>query len=118
MGPDRSRHGSDQDIVVAFEIDLEVEVAGGEALDGGLRKGGRDDGGPGDFFRGGEIFLHERGRKRKHVGDVVEAVAGIIDGEIGGGLERSGQEIAQGGVVFVPVKAAGALAEQGQREHE
>ena len=108
----------DQDIVVAFEIDFEVEIAGGEALDGGLRRGGRDDGGPGDFFRRGEVLFHERGREGKHVGDVVEAVAGVIDGKIGGGLEGGGEEIAHGGVVFVAVEAAGALAEQGEGERE
>ena len=79
---------------------------------------GRDDGGPGDFFRGGEVFFHEHRRERKHVADVVEAVAGVVDGEIGGGLEVDGQEIADGGVVFVAIEAAGGLAQQRQCERE
>ena len=108
----------DQDIVIAFEIDFEMEVAGGEALDGGWREGGRDDGSGGDFFRRGEVFFHERGRERKHVGDVVEAVAGVIDREIGGGLEGDGEEIAHGGVVFVAIEPPRGLAVQGEGERE
>ena len=108
----------DQDIVIAFEIDFEMEIAGSEALDGRWRKGGRDDSSGGDLFRCGEVFFHERGRERKHVGDVVEAVAGIIDGEIGGGLEGGGEQIAHGGVVFVPVQPPRDLAVQGESERE
>ena len=91
-----------------------MEIAGGEALDGGWGKGGRDDSGPGDFFRRGEVFFHERGRERKHVGDVIEAVAGIINGEVSGGLEGGGKQIAHGGVVFVAIQAARLWACRGR----
>ncbi len=53
------------------------------------------------FSAAARYFSMSDGRKREHVGDVVEAVAGIVDGEIGGGLEGDGEEIAHGGVVFV-----------------
>ena len=108
----------DQDIVVAFEIDFEMKIAGGEVLHGGLGWGGRDDSGGGDCFRGGEVFFHERRGERKHAGDVVEAVAGVINREIGRGLEGDGEEVAHGGVVFVAIEAAGVLGQEGNGERE
>ena len=81
----------DQDVVIALEIDFEMEIAGGEALDGRLGRGGRDDSGGGDFFRGGQVLFHEGGREGEHVGNVVETIAGVIDGEIGGGPEGVGK---------------------------
>jgi hypothetical protein len=97
----------DQDVVVAFKVDLDAELAGGVALDGRLGKSERDDGGSSDFFRCREVFLHEGGRKREHAGNVVKAVTGIVDGKIGAGIEGDGEEIAHGGVIFVAIQAAG-----------
>ena len=100
----------DQDVVIAGEVDLEVEIARGVALDEGLRRDRRDDGSAGDFFGGREVFLHECGREGENAGDVVEAIAGIVGREIGGGVEVGGEEIADGGVVLVAVEAAGGEA--------
>lgn len=107
-----------RNVVVALEIDFEMEIAGGEVLHGGLGWGGRQDGGGGDFFRRGEVFFHERRGERKHAGDVVEAIAGVIDGEVGGGPKGGGEEVAHGGVVFVAIEAAGVLGQEGNGERE
>ena len=80
------------------------------ALDGGLGERGGENGDSCDFLGGGEVLFHQDGREREDVADVVEAVAGVVGGEIGGGLEVDGEEIADGVVVFEAIEAAGGDA--------
>lgn len=110
----------DQDVVIGFKLDFEMKISGDEALDRRRGRGGRHYYSSGDFFRRGEVFFHERGRQRQHVGDVVEAVAGIVDGKIGGGIKRDREEIADSGGVFVAIQAMEGswLREDRDRERE
>ena len=56
--------------------DLARPVAPGE--DAGLRQRTAADGARGDLLGRGQVLLHQRGRDRQHVADVVESVAGIV----------------------------------------
>ena len=59
-----------------------------------------------DLPGGGQVLFHQDGRERKHVADVVETVAGVIGGEIRGGLEVHTHQVANGVVVFDAIEAA------------
>src|SRR4029450_7258458 len=60
----------------------------------------------GDLFRGGEVFLHQHGRHRQHVADVVEALARVVDGEVLVGAEVHAKQVADGVGVFGAVQAS------------
>ena len=56
----------------------------------------RHDGLGGDLLGGIQVFLHQQRREREHVADVVEPVAHVVGGEIGGGVELDAQQVANG----------------------
>ena len=58
------------------------------------------------LFRRGEVFFHQHRRDGEHVADVVEPVAGIVDGELIGGADRDSQQVADRIVIFDAVQAA------------
>ena len=72
----------------------------------GLGRLGDDDGLFQDRLGGGQVLLEEQRRRGEHVADVVEAVADVVGGEIGGGLEIDADQVADRVVVFGPVEAA------------
>ncbi len=53
----------------------------------------------------GHVTLDQHRRKREHVADVVEAVAGIVGGELGAGLDVERQQVANGVAVFGAIQA-------------
>ena len=55
---------------------------------------------------GGQVLLQEQGRERQHVADVVEAVADVVVGEVGGRLEVDADQVADRVVVLGPVEPA------------
>jgi hypothetical protein len=55
---------------------------------------------------GHEVSLHQYGRQREHVGDVVEPVPGVVLGEIIGRREVYAEQIADRVVVLGPIEAA------------
>ena len=59
-----------------------------------------------DLLGGGEVLLGQQRRHRQHVADVVEAVAGVVGGEIVGRLEVDADQVADRVVVFVAVEPA------------
>jgi hypothetical protein len=59
-----------------------------------------------DALRGGHVFFHQRRRQRQHVGDVVEAIAGVVLREIVGGPQIHAEQIANRVVVFRAVQPA------------
>ena len=59
-----------------------------------------------DLLRRGEILLQQHRRHRKHIADVVEAVAGIIRREIRRRLEIHAHQVADGVVVFHAIEPA------------
>src|SRR5262249_9703210 len=101
-----------QDVAARVDgAELDVPVLGGlevAGADPALRYG-RQLGGDGplhDALGGGEVLLHEQRRQRQHVGDVVEAVADVVGGEVLGGVEIYADEVADGVVVFGAVEPA------------
>ena len=52
-----------------------------------------------------EVFLHQHGRDGQDVADVVEALAGIVGGEVLFGAELDAQQVANGVGVLVAVQA-------------
>src|SRR5262249_47336593 len=107
---------SDANGVVAGEVDavLAFNSAAIDAADlllsnvkesfDGLRRDLRGDGPGGDAFGGGEVSLHEHRRYGEHVADVVEAVAGIVGGEIFLGAELHAEQVANGVGVLVAIE--------------
>ena len=55
---------------------------------------------------GGQVLLQEQGRDRQDVADVVEAVADVVVGEVGGRLEVDADEVADRVVILGPVEPA------------
>ena len=70
-----------------------------------LEVAGPPERGSGHPLRGRHVLLHQHRRQRQDVGDVVEAVAGVVLREVVGGAERHAQQIADGVVVLGPVQA-------------
>ena len=62
------------------------------------------------LFGGAHVVLHQNGRKREHIADVIEAVAGIVLGKIVGGLIADAEEVAERVVIFGTVQAAGSYS--------
>ena len=52
------------------------------------------------------VIFHQHGRNGQHVGDVVEAIAGIVGRKVFFGAEIHGQQIANGVRIFAAVEAA------------
>ena len=72
---------------------------------------------PDDLLRGDHVLLEQHRRQRQHVGDVVEAIPGIVLREVVGGTHVDAEEIADGVVVFGPIEAArGDAARVGRRD--
>ena len=71
-----------------------------------LRRVDDDDGPVEDRLGGGQVLLQQQRRERQHVADVVEAVADVVVGEVGGGLEVDADEVADRVVVLGPVEPA------------
>ncbi len=67
----------------------------------------RGHGARSDALGGGDVLRHQQRRDGENVADVIEAVAGIVGGEVFVGLEIDGQEIADGVAIFVAVEAVG-----------
>src|SRR5262249_37984354 len=65
-----------------------------------------DDGELDDALRSGEVLLQQERRHAEDIADVVEAVADVIAGEVGGGAEVDAEEIADGVVVLSTVEPA------------
>ena len=65
------------------------------------------DGARGDLFGGGQVLLHQGGGDGEDVADVVEAVAGIVGGELFGGAEIDAEQVADGVGIFVAIEAMG-----------
>ena len=59
---------------------------------------------------GFHVLLHQDGRDGQHVADVVEAVAGVVGGEIFFGAELDAEQVADGVGVFGAIQAAGGDA--------
>lgn len=59
-----------------------------------------------EFFSGSEVLLHEQRGHGEGAANVVEAVGGVVGGKEVGGGSREAEEILDGVVVFVAVKAA------------
>ena len=90
---------------VAEGVEADLGEAGGNTLRA-ARDGVGDNGLVEDFVGGGEVFLEKRGREGEDVADVVEAVAGVVGREVGGGFEIEADEVADGVVIFGAVEAA------------
>ncbi len=65
-----------------------------------LERLGAEDCRPRDAFGGEQVALHQHRRDRQHVADVVEAIAGVVLGEVVGRAEIHAKEIANGVVVL------------------
>ena len=61
----------------------------------------------GDPLGGRQVLLHEHGRDGQDVADVVEALAGIVGGEVLLRAKLHAQQVAYGVGVLVPVQAVG-----------
>ena len=62
----------------------------------GLGKRVATDSARGDLFGGGQVLLHQGVGDGEDVADVVEAVAGIVGGELFGGAEIDAEQVADG----------------------
>src|SRR5205807_1539305 len=87
------------------DLDGRLHLAADVAADGGAGCAG-EDGLIDNALGGGEVLLHQERRHGEDVADVVEAVADVVGGEVVGGLEIDGQEVADGVVVLGAVEAA------------
>ena len=65
------------------------------------------DGAGGDLLGRREVLLHQCRRNSEDIADVVEAVAGIVGGELFGGAEIDAQQVADGVGIFVAIEAMG-----------
>ena len=54
----------------------------------------------------GDVLLHQRGRERQHVADVVEAVAGVVLGKVVGRPDVHAEQVPDRVVVFGAIEAA------------
>lgn len=57
-----------------------------------------------DLLGCSQVLLHQQRREREHVADVVEPVAHVVGGEIGGGVELDPQQVADGVGIFRTVQ--------------
>src|SRR5207237_1374100 len=74
-----------------------------ERLDG-LGRNLRGERPSGDPLGGPQVSVHQDWRDGEHVADVVEAVAGIVRGEVLFRAERNAQEITNGVAVFAAIE--------------
>ena len=78
----------------------QLEVGGADLLRGLAR------GQAADLARHVDVALHQRGRDGQDVGDIVEAIAGIIRRQVAGHVDLEAQHVAHGIGIFGAVHAA------------
>ena len=102
----RAPHRVGQDVpggqLVAGVVRAPAHVTGEQGRLGGQRLA--EDRDAREPLRRGDVLLHQQRRHRQHVADVVEAVAGIVDGELVGRAAVDAEQAADRVVVLDPVE--------------
>src|SRR5690606_13319646 len=86
----------DGSVVVASHVGHKGVLGHHELLHAGLPFSGRHARFFGDLLRGGQVLFHQQRRDGEHVAVVVETVAGVVAGELIGGVNVDAEQVTYG----------------------